>query len=292
MTPVNKSDTTNVLNVRVNAIDMAGAIRHVQELLLQDRKGYICVAGVHGIMEARRSPVLANAYANADLTIPDGMPLVWVGHAQGYKTMQRVTGPEFMLELFRRREFANLTHYFYGGEGGVAEQLRSVLHRRFPHARIVGVRTPPFQELTEYEGQEFVTEIRSLRPDIIWVGISCPKQELFMQRYLALLETRIMVGVGAAFDYHTGRIRDSAEWVKRAGLQWLHRLIQDPKRLWKRYLRTNPPFVLLIIRQLLLERLHPAPPLPVACPRLATPEQFLGPSSEIQEERVGQSAVA
>jgi len=256
----------NVLNVRVDAIDMERALQRVEEMLQRQNKAYICVAGVHGIMEAQKCAALADVYANADMTIPDGMPLVWVGHAQGQTTMQRVTGPDFMLELFRRQSFAATTHYLYGGEPGVADRLREVLGRRFPQARILGVRTPPFRDLDPAEQREFLEEIRRLRPDVIWVGISCPKQEIFMRRYLPLLETKIMVGVGAAFDYHTGRIRDSADWVKRAGLQWLHRFIQDPKRLWKRYLLNNPPFVFRILCQLLLERLSGTP-----APRVATP---------------------
>jgi len=256
----------NVLNVRVDAIDMERALQRVEEMLQRQNKAYICVAGVHGIMEAQKCAALADVYANADMTIPDGMPLVWVGHAQGQTTMQRVTGPDFMLELFRRQSFAATTHYLYGGEPGVADRLREVLGRRFPQARILGVRTPPFRDLNPAEQREFLEEIRRLRPDVIWVGISCPKQEIFMRRYLPLLETKIMVGVGAAFDYHTGRIRDSSDWVKRAGLQWLHRFIQDPKRLWKRYLLNNPPFVFRILCQLLLERLSGTP-----APRIATP---------------------
>jgi len=256
----------NVLNVRVDAIDMERALQRVEEMLQRQNKAYICVAGVHGIMEAQKCAALADVYANADMTIPDGMPLVWVGHAQGQTTMQRVTGPDFMLELFRRQSFATTTHYLYGGEPGVADRLREVLGRRFPQARILGVRTPPFRDLNPAEQREFLEEIRRLRPDVIWVGISCPKQEIFMRRYLPLLETKIMVGVGAAFDYHTGRIRDSSDWVKRAGLQWLHRFIQDPKRLWKRYLLNNPPFIFRILCQLLFERLSGTP-----APRVATP---------------------
>jgi N-acetylglucosaminyldiphosphoundecaprenol N-acetyl-beta-D-mannosaminyltransferase len=241
----------NVFGIEVDAIDMDRAMHSVRLLLSSPEKSYICVAGVHGIMEAQRVPALALAYAHADLIIPDGMPLVWIGHAQGHASMQRVTGPDFMLQIFRRPEFAHITHYLYGGEEGVAQQLRATLAARFPGVRIVGASTPPFHELSPEEEDRFVAEIRRLRPDIIWMGISCPKQELFMARYLPRIETRMMVGVGAAFDYHTGRIHDSAEWVKRAGLQWLHRLLQDPRRLWKRYLRNNPAFIFRITCQML-----------------------------------------
>ena len=292
MTPSHGRSTANVLNVRVDAIDMQRALQGVRQMLDSEQKGYICVAGVHGIMEAQRSKDLASTYGSAEMTIPDGMPLVWVGHAQGHKQMQRVTGPDFMRELFTQPEFATITHYLYGGETGVVELLRAALLRRSPHARIVGMRTPPFRDLTATECTDFIDEIRQLRPDIIWVGISCPKQELFMRNYLPLLDTKIMIGVGAAFDYHTGRIRDSAEWVKRAGLQWLHRLVQDPKRLWRRYLLNNPPFVFCVLRQLLLERLHIAPGQPVSSSTLSEFETPLRTAPDPQKDSVNHTAVA
>lgn len=251
-----KLDVTRVLGVDVAAVDMNGALQGVRNLLRNRDKSYICVGGVHGVMEAQRSPDVALAYAHAAFTIPDGMPLVWVGHAQGHPRMQRVTGPDFMIEIFRRKEFRQLKHFLYGGDVGVAQHLRSVLTAQFPWARIVAADTPPFRKLTHEEEIRFIQRAHALRPDIIWVGISCPRQELFMRRYLPLLDTRLMVGVGAAFDYHTGRIRDSADWVKKAGLQWLHRLVQDPRRLWKRYLLNNPAFVCRIACQLIADRVN------------------------------------
>ena len=292
MTRISQPEYANVLNVRVDAVDMSRAVARVREMLAQREKSYICVAGVHGVMEARRYPGLAQAYVESSLTIPDGMPLVWVGHAQGHKDMQRVTGPDFMLEIFRRAEFRGLSHYLYGGDEGVVQQLRDVLTRRFPQARIVGIGSPPFRPLSQMERMHFIAEIRALKPDVIWMGISCPKQEIFMQEYLPLLDTRIMVGVGAAFDYHTGRIRDSAEWVKRAGLQWFHRLLQDPRRLWKRYLRNNPAFVAQILYQLLSERMRPAEvrPLRQLSHRSAEGTKLLKP--EIGKDSTKTSAVA
>lgn len=260
MTQPKQNPVARVLGVDVDAVDMDGALRTVRNLLRRGLKSYICAAGVHGVMEAQRSTEVALAYANAALTIADGMPLVWVGHAQGHQCMQRVTGPDFMVEMFRRKEFCHLRHFIYGGNIGVAQQLRTVLSARFPQSRIVGADTPPFRQLTPEEERQFVLRVRTLRPDVIWVGISCPRQELFMRRYLPLLDTRLMVGVGAAFDYHTGRIRDSPEWVKSAGLQWAHRLIQDPRRLFWRYLRNNPAFLWRITSQIIEERLSIAVP--------------------------------
>lgn len=249
MKPTNQRPAADVLGVDVDAVDMQRAIELIVEMLSGKRKGYVCVAGVHGVMEAQRRPELADAYRESAMTIPDGMPLVWVGHWQHHRDMERVTGPDLMLQIFLRPEFATTTHYLYGGEQGVVEELRERLLQLNPGARIVGVRTPPFRELTATEERALIQEVSRLKPDIIWVGVSCPKQELFMLRHYDKFESKLMFGVGAAFDYHTGRIRDCADWVKRAGLQWFHRLLQDPRRLWKRYLRNNPEFIWRIALQ-------------------------------------------
>jgi N-acetylglucosaminyldiphosphoundecaprenol N-acetyl-beta-D-mannosaminyltransferase len=244
----------HVLGVDVDAIDMEGALGRVTALLQGSRKSYVCVAGVHGVMEAQRNPQLLEVYAGSEMTVPDGMPMAWVGRMQGHRAMQRVTGPDLMLEIFRRKEFSQATHFLYGGREGIAEELRDKLTERFPWVKIVGTYTPPFRELSESEAAQFTAITAVLKPDIIWIGISCPKQEIFMARYLPELETKVMFGVGAAFDYHTGHIRDCADWIKHAGLQWLHRLLQDPRRLWRRYLRNNPAFIWHIALQMLKVR--------------------------------------
>jgi N-acetylglucosaminyldiphosphoundecaprenol N-acetyl-beta-D-mannosaminyltransferase len=255
MTIYAKSAAASILGVGVDAVDMPLALSRILDSLQKHEKGYICVADVHGIMEAQRSPDLRGVYAKATMTVPDGMPLVWVGQMQGLRWMRHVTGPDLMIEMFARPEFSALTHFLYGGDIGVADELRNRLQQRFPTAQIVGTYMPPFRDLSPDEEQAFVARIDALKPDILWVGIGCPRQELFMARYLPLLQTRLIFGVGAAFDYHTGRIRDCSEWVKLAGLQWLHRLVQNPRRLWRRYLRSNPAFLWQITLQFLGLRL-------------------------------------
>jgi N-acetylglucosaminyldiphosphoundecaprenol N-acetyl-beta-D-mannosaminyltransferase len=240
----------NLLGVVVEALDMERTLRRIRDALLEHTKGYVCIVGVHGIMEAQRNPNLAAIYAGSLMNVPDGTPTVWVGRWQGCSWMKRVTGPDLMLTVFRRQEFAGYTHFLYGGKEGVANELSENFTRRFPAARIVGTYTPPFRDLSMREEQNLVAMIRELKPDIIWVGISTPKQEIFMRKYLPKLETTLMFGVGAAFDFHTGRIKDCAEWTSRAGLQWLHRLFQDPRHLWWRYLRNNPVFIWRIALQL------------------------------------------
>jgi N-acetylglucosaminyldiphosphoundecaprenol N-acetyl-beta-D-mannosaminyltransferase len=240
----------DVLGVQVEALDMERTLTRVEDALSECKKGYVCMVGVHGIMEAHRSPSLSSAYAGSMIAVPDGMPIVWVGRLQGCDDMRRVAGPDLMIEIFRRKEFASYTHFLYGGKFGVAEKLSAILTQRFPWARIVGTYMPPFRNLSQSEEEDLIEVIHERKPDIVWVGISTPKQEQFMRRYLPMLETTLMFGVGAAFDFHTGRIRDSSEWLKRAGLQWLHRLVQDPRHLWWRYLRNNPEFMWRIALQL------------------------------------------
>jgi len=255
--------TTNVLGIPISAANFALSLDWVAEDLLARRKGYSCFVSVHGLMEAYRNASFAECYAGASLLFPDGAPVAWVGRGQGEGHMERVAGPEFMLMLFGDDRFRNATHFLYGGEEGVAELLRQRLSEQFPHARFAGTFTPPFRSLTETESNAFVETIAQLKPNIIWVGIGCPKQEQFMQQFLPRLDTVLMFGVGAAFDFHTGRLKDSPQWVKDAGLQWLHRLVQDPCRLWKRYITSNTYFLLALLwhklfRPLAQQKKHPA----------------------------------
>jgi N-acetylglucosaminyldiphosphoundecaprenol N-acetyl-beta-D-mannosaminyltransferase len=257
------SNRADVLGIAIEPLNMETALERVARELSARRKGYVCLIGVHGVMEAQRDPELAQIYAQASIRVPDGTPTMWVGQWQGLSRMDRVPGPDLMLEIFKRKEFATVTHFFYGGKEGVAEELEASFKRRFPWTRIVGTYTPPFRELTCEEEDSLAMRIRALQPDIIWIGISTPKQERFMRRFLPQLDTALMFGVGAAFDYHTGRIKDAPQWIKRAGLQWLHRLMQDPRRLMWRYLRNNPAFVWHIALQLTHLRSYP----PVTSPR-------------------------
>jgi N-acetylglucosaminyldiphosphoundecaprenol N-acetyl-beta-D-mannosaminyltransferase len=250
-------NTAKVLGIPVEPLNMESALSRVRKELERRSKGYVCLIGVHGIMEAQRDPDLAQVYAHATLMLPDGTPTVWLGRWQGFRSMKRVAGPDLMLEIFRRREFARCTHFLYGGKEGVAGELRERLTRRFPWVRILGTHTPPFRDLTPEEEESLATRIKALKPDMIWVGISTPKQERFMMRLLPLLDSALMFGVGAAFDFHTGRIKDAPQWVKRAGLQWLHRLIQDPRRLFWRYVRNNSAFLWHISLQLTGLRSYP-----------------------------------
>src|SRR5579884_471200 len=227
---------------------MAMALDEITTAVSSRHRGYVCVTGVHGIMEARRDVSLVRVFRDAFLVVPDGTPTVWMGRSQGL-SMSRVFGPDLMLAVLMDKRLAHARHYLYGGAPGVAKELQQMLLQRYPGVRIVGTFCPPFRPLSQADQSSLVDDVRRLQPDIIWVGLSTPKQERFMSEYLPRLATTLMIGVGAAFDFHTGRISDSPAWAKQMGLQWLHRLIQDPRRLWRRYLLNNPPFACNAILQ-------------------------------------------
>ena len=238
-----------MLGVGVNAIDMESAVKFSDSLIRSNGQGYICVTGVHGIIEAQSDPEFLTILNSSYLTTPDGMPTVWVGRLQGFSGMRRVYGPDYMMEMCRLSVTRGYRHFLYGGQPGVAQALADVLRRKFSGIEIVGAFTPPFQHLNAIEEDDLIAAVRKTQPDILWVGLSTPKQERFMNEYLGRLDVHLMVGVGAAFDIHTGRIKDAPTWIKLVGLQWAHRLLQEPRRLWKRYVINNPAFLWCITLQ-------------------------------------------
>ena len=240
----------NVLGVGVHAIDMAEAVQRTEKMLASDSYGYVCLTGVHGVMESQSDPELREILNRAFLCLPDGMPTVWVGRLQGHQQMSRVYGPDFMMEMCRRSRLGDFRHFLYGGAPGVAEQLRTRLEALMPWLRIVGTYTPPYGPLSARQEAELLASVTQSEPDILWVGLSTPKQERFMAQYCGRLPVKLMAGVGAAFDLHAGLKSDAPRWVKQCGLQWLQRLAQEPLRLGPRYLKHNPRFVMAICRQL------------------------------------------
>ncbi len=241
----------NVLGVGVHAVNMEQAVGFLLDAVARRKKGYVCVTGVHGIMEAQRNCRFRRTLNESLLTTPDGMPTVWVGKIAGHKEMDRVFGPDLMLNVCQESVSRGISHFLYGGAIGVAEELKENLQSHFPGLKVVGTYTPPFRPLSIEEHLQLVDQVNKAKPDIIWVGLSTPKQERFMAEYISKFNTSLMFGVGAAFDLHTGRMTDSPDWVKRSGMQWAHRLLQDPRRLWKRYLINNPKFLMAISAQLL-----------------------------------------
>jgi N-acetylglucosaminyldiphosphoundecaprenol N-acetyl-beta-D-mannosaminyltransferase len=240
----------NVLGIAVDAINLPGAVNVIEEAVRTGTQGYVCVTSVHGIMEARRSPEFHNILRRALLVTPDGMPTVWIGHLQGHSHMRRVFGPDLMMAICARAPQNQIRHFLYGGNPGVADELADKLQRMIPSISIVGTFTPPFRPLNSSEQETLQRKMEAVRPDVVWIGLSTPKQEKFMADYIGGLPCKIMIGVGAAFDIHTGRVKDAPRWVKSAGLQWAHRCCQEPKRLWKRYLVNNSAFLAALGLQL------------------------------------------
>ena len=245
-------ETVNVLGIDVSVLDQDRAREFLFSALREGRRGYVTVTGVHGVTEAQSDPELKRILNQGLLCTPDGMPMVWMGRLQGHRSIQRVYGPDLMLNLCEHSVAQGFTHFFYGGVPGVTEELKGQLEARFAGLKIVGTYTPPFRRLNDLELRDLQERIRASRPDFFWVGLSTPKQERFMAQYMSILpEAKIFIGVGAAFDLLTGRIRQAPQWVQRAGLEWLFRLSQEPRRLWKRYLINNPLFVMRAAAQLL-----------------------------------------
>jgi len=243
-------DRANVLGVGVHAVNLNLATEMLERTAETGNGGYVCVTGVHGVMEAQKNARFKKILDDAFLVVPDGMPTVWMGHWQGLKEMGRVFGPELMWSVCEKSVASGHTHFLYGGKDGIAEELKASMERSFPGIRVVGTYTPPFRPLSPEEKMQLQATLQHASPDYVWVGLSTPKQEDFMFANMGTLNCKVMVGVGAAFDIHTGHVNDAPQWIKNAGLQWLHRLCQEPSRLWKRYLLNNTAFVFRTVLQL------------------------------------------
>ena len=247
----------NVLGTGVSALSLDEARDFIVSARGQPPRGYICCATAYNVNLARAHTALRSAYNRARLTTPDGMPLVWLGRWHGHRHVTRVYGPDLMLAACDAGRPVGLRHFFYGGAPGVAETLRDKLIARFPGLLVAGTHTPPFRDLTPAELDDLRAQVSAARPDVIWIGLSSPKQEHFMATHGASLGAGLLVGVGAAFDFLSGRVPQAPRWMQRSGLEWLHRLATDPVRLWQRYLVHNPMFVLRTFAQLTGLRRYP-----------------------------------
>jgi N-acetylglucosaminyldiphosphoundecaprenol N-acetyl-beta-D-mannosaminyltransferase len=249
----------NVLGTGISVLNLRTALEAIAAAVRERRQGYICVTGVHGVMEALADDAFKKILNGAFLCTPDGMPMVWAGKLNGHREMSRVYGPDLMLAVCAWSESSGCKHFFYGGADGVAELLAQKLQAKFPKLEVVGTFTPPFRALNASEEKKLREQVGAARPDIFWVGLSTPKQEKFMVEFLPKLDTTLMIGVGAAFDFHSGRVRQAPRWMQRGGLEWLYRLGCEPRRLAKRYFRNNPLFALKFFGQLTGLKKYPAP---------------------------------
>jgi N-acetylglucosaminyldiphosphoundecaprenol N-acetyl-beta-D-mannosaminyltransferase len=239
----------NILGVGVSAINMAMALDFMEWAVAQRLRTYVSVCPVSTVLACLDDPATRRAVNGAGLVTPDGMPIVWLTRAAGHPHVSRVYGPDLMLGFCARSAGPGGRHYFYGGAEGATEQLAAVLTARFPGLQVAGGYSPPFRPLTPEEDAEVVDRINAANPDVVWVGLGSPKQDLWMATHRERLDAPLLVGVGAAFDFYTGRVRQAPRWLMRIGLEWLFRLFQEPRRLWRRYLLGNPRFVVNVILQ-------------------------------------------
>jgi N-acetylglucosaminyldiphosphoundecaprenol N-acetyl-beta-D-mannosaminyltransferase len=248
--PSTGTPRVDVLGVRVSAISMAQALETIRGWIDRCEQHYVCVTGVHGVMECQRDESLRRIHNAAGLVTPDGMPLVWLNRWHGQRHVQRVYGPDLMLACCAQSVARGDRQFFYGGAEGVAERLIERLRARFPGLIVAGSYTPPFGQLTAEEDAAIVRRINEAAPDIVWVGLSTPKQERWMAEHAGIVRAPVLVGVGAAFDFHAGLKRQAPRWMQGSGLEWLFRLGTEPRRLWRRYLVNNPVFVWRVLLQL------------------------------------------
>ncbi|HET7457968.1 MAG TPA: WecB/TagA/CpsF family glycosyltransferase [Gemmatimonadaceae bacterium] len=239
----------DVLGVAVSAIDMSQALAAIFGWVARREPHYVCVTGVHGVMESRRDESLRRIFAAAGLVTPDGMPLVWVARARGLPHVTRVYGPDLMLACCAASVALGYRHFLYGGDDGVAARLAARLRERFPGLCVAGTFTPPFRPLTEREDAEVVRRIDDSGADLVWVGLSTPRQERWMHAHVGRVASPVMLGVGAAFDFVSGTKRQAPRWMQQRGLEWCFRLATEPRRLGKRYLVNNPLFVWQLARE-------------------------------------------
>lgn len=242
------SAATSILGVEVSATNPSDAVATIDGWVTEGRSAYVCVTGVHGVMEAQRDPELKSIHNQAGLVVPDGMPMVWASHYAGHDTVARVYGPDLMVDLCSHGAKRNWRMYYAGGAEGVAAELANVMENRFPGLATAGTFCPPFRPLTVEERRALVDDITRTKPDIVWVGLSTPKQERLMADLVRDLNGPTLIGVGAAFDFHTGRVRQAPVWMQRRGLEWAFRLKAEPRRLARRYLSIIPRFLVSVAK--------------------------------------------
>ncbi|WP_372422887.1 WecB/TagA/CpsF family glycosyltransferase [Salinarimonas chemoclinalis] len=254
-----------ILGVDVAMVNVRRALDEVAGFVARRETRTVCFSDVHSIMRAQEDPAHRAALAAADLVMPDGQPLAWTGRLRGHAGVERVCGPDFLTAFCRATAAQGWGHYFYGGADGVAHALAERLAAQAPGLVVAGAETPPFRALSEEERQETLARIRASGARVLWVGLGCPKQEKWLHDNGPALEGIVCLGVGAAFDFATGRVRRAPRVMRRLGLEWLHRLASEPRRLWRRYLVLAPRFVLATLMESRSGRAR----LPPADPRMS-----------------------
>lgn len=246
--------TFGVRGINVAAIDLATATGLVGQLATNAHGVYVAVTGAHGIVESVYDRQVQEAHQHASLVVPDGMPLVWLGRLIGCNSIGRVYGPDLMSSIFSRSELRQLRHFFYGSTPGVVDKLAATLRSRFGEFNLVGAHSPPIRPIGFDEDDEVISHIRELKPHIVWVGLSTPKQEIWLYNHMQKIGSGVGIGVGAAFDLLSGATLQAPRWVQRSGLEWGFRLAVEPRRLFRRYLFIVPRFLYYMAEAYIIRR--------------------------------------
>ncbi|MGZ2487552.1 N-acetylglucosaminyldiphosphoundecaprenol N-acetyl-beta-D-mannosaminyltransferase [Rhizobium pisi] len=257
LNPKGSMGWTNVLGVRISAVNLKSATGFIQKAIEDGRKEYVCVRDAHGVVRCQDDPELRSIHNRAFLVTPDGMPLVWALKRAGHLESDRVYGPDLMLSVFEAGTSKGIRHFLYGATAETLQQLQTRLLARFPEAEIAGSYAPPFHKLSPQEEADIADRLNRSGADIIWVGLSSPKQELWMARMRDRLDASMLIGVGAAFDFHAGLKRQAPRFIQRSGFEWAFRLLCEPRRLWRRYALVVPAFISLTAFQRLGLRKFP-----------------------------------
>jgi N-acetylglucosaminyldiphosphoundecaprenol N-acetyl-beta-D-mannosaminyltransferase len=245
-----------ILGVRISATTISSACEAIEGLIRRKEKTYVCVAPVSTLVDCRKSENYRNIVNSAGMVTPDGMPVVWLGRLSGNTTVQRTYGPDLMAAVCERSQDGGYRHFFYGGTPETNERLVGVIRRRFPRLSIAGTYVPPFRAGGEQEDAAVIAQINAAQPDIVWVGLGSPKQDYWMAAHRPVLNAPVLIGVGAAFDFLAGTKRQAPVWMRRSGLEWLFRLLSEPRRLWKRYLVGNTQFIWYLIKDIFGGKRH------------------------------------
>ena len=223
-------------------------IKKITRFIRSEKPHYVTYSNVHVVVTAHKDLALQHAVNEADIASPDGKPMEFVARAKGLKSFRRCTGPDMMLAILKESEIKGYTNYFYGSSQDTLDKLKEQLSIKYPNLKILKMVSPPFRPLTEEEDQQIIEEINTLSPDLIWVGLGAPKQEIWMHQKRSQLKSGVMLGVGAAFDFHAKKIKRAPVWMQNASLEWFYRLLSEPKRLLKRYVVTNTLFFIYLFK--------------------------------------------
>lgn len=242
-----------VLDVPIDVLGWDDALHRILSWSSGKESRYVCICNVHSVITASKDLEFYNVVENADMATADGAPVAWMMRRMGASNQQRINGPDLMWRYCALAEQQNQTVFLYGGTKETLVLLQDRLFKAFPRLHVAGVMSPPFRQLTDKEESEIIEQINRTAPGVVFVSLGCPKQEFWMARHRGKINS-VMIGVGAAFDYHAGTIKRAPLWMQNSGLEWLHRLMSEPRRLWRRYFVTNTLFVLKATRQILLSK--------------------------------------